>query len=60
MSADNLRRAMVYGSALGSFAVERMGVARLLDLRPAEVHARVSTFRELTAFDHVPMVAADA
>ncbi|HSL69071.1 MAG TPA: PfkB family carbohydrate kinase, partial [Longimicrobiales bacterium] len=60
VSADDLRRAMVYGSALGSFAVERMGVERLLHLGPAEVHQRVSSFRDLTAFDHVPMLAADA
>jgi sugar/nucleoside kinase (ribokinase family) len=60
LAAADLRRAMVYGSALGSFAVERMGIERLKDLRPSEVHDRVQSFRELTAFDHVPMLTPNA
>jgi sugar/nucleoside kinase (ribokinase family) len=60
LEPDDLRRAMVYGSALGSFAVERFGVERLIELRPEEVHERVNEFRELTAFDHVPVLAVDA
>ena len=51
---------MIYGSALGSFAVERFGVERLIDLKPADVHDRVKNFREITAFDHVPLLTADA
>jgi sugar/nucleoside kinase (ribokinase family) len=54
LAPDALRRAMVYGSALGSFAVEKFGVERLMDLQPEEIHNRVHAFRELTAFDHVP------
>ncbi|MGH7460107.1 MAG: PfkB family carbohydrate kinase [Longimicrobiales bacterium] len=57
---NDLRRAMVYGSALGSFAVEKFGVERFLDLRADEVHERVDAFRELTAFDHVPVLTVDA
>lgn len=60
ISPDHLRRAMVYGSALGSFAVERFGVERLIDLKPQDVHDRVQNFREITAFDHVPLLTADA
>jgi sugar/nucleoside kinase (ribokinase family) len=60
VSPDHLRRAMVYGSALGSFAVERFGVERLVDLDASEVHDRVTSFRELTAFDHVPLLTANA
>jgi sugar/nucleoside kinase (ribokinase family) len=60
MAPQDLRRAMVYGSALGSFAVERMGIERLRTLQAAEVHERVRSFRELTAFDHVPMLTTDA
>jgi sugar/nucleoside kinase (ribokinase family) len=56
----DLRRAMVYGSALGSFAVEKFGLERLIELRPDEVHERVDDFRELTAFDHVPVLTVDA
>lgn len=47
-----MRRAMVYGSALGSFAVERFSVDRLVDLRMDSVHERVAAFREMTAFEH--------
>jgi sugar/nucleoside kinase (ribokinase family) len=48
---SQLKSAMIYGSAMGSFAVERFGVDRLIDLTAAEVHERVCQFRELTAFE---------
>ena len=47
----HLRRAMIYGSAMGSFAVEKFGVDRLVDLTAREVHDRVCKFQELTAFE---------
>lgn len=46
-----LRRAMVYGSALGSFACERFSVERLKDLDTNDVLERVEEFRRLTAFE---------
>ncbi|HEX6559169.1 MAG TPA: PfkB family carbohydrate kinase [Longimicrobiales bacterium] len=49
----HLRRAMVYGSALGSFAVERFGLDRFKNLTAEEIQDRVASFRELTAFDHI-------
>ena len=45
-----LRRAMVYGSVLGSFTVEKFGLGRLLSLKPAEIHARARHFAKLTQF----------
>ncbi len=45
-----LRRAIVYGSVLGSFAVERFGLGRLLKLKKAEIHARARHFAKLTQF----------
>jgi sugar/nucleoside kinase (ribokinase family) len=45
-----LRRAMVYGSVLGSFAVEKFGLDRLRTLKPAEIHARARHFAKLTQF----------
>jgi sugar/nucleoside kinase (ribokinase family) len=45
-----LRRAMVYGSVLGSFAVERFGLERLLFLKKTEIHARARHFAKLTQF----------
>ena len=49
---DDMRRAMVYGSAMGSFAVERFSVDRFRDLTVSEVRARVNEFREMTTFEH--------
>jgi len=45
-----LRRAMVYGSVLGSFAVEQFGLDRLLQLKKAEIHGRARHFAKLTQF----------
>jgi sugar/nucleoside kinase (ribokinase family) len=47
---QTLRRAMVYGSVLGSFAVERFGVERLTNLARREINARARRFLQLTAF----------
>ena len=45
-----LRRAMVYGSVLGSFTVERFGLDRLRRLRRGEIRARARQFWRLTNF----------
>jgi sugar/nucleoside kinase (ribokinase family) len=55
-TADDLRRAMIYGSTLGSFAVERMGVERLIDLEMDEIEERVARFRDLTSFEQIVSV----
>jgi hypothetical protein len=36
---------------MGSFAVERMGVGRLIDVVMDEIEERVLRFRDLTAFE---------
>jgi sugar/nucleoside kinase (ribokinase family) len=43
-----LRRAVVIGSALASFVVERFGTERLMDLQPAEMEARLAAFYDLS------------
>jgi sugar/nucleoside kinase (ribokinase family) len=45
------RRAMFYGSVMGSFACERFGTERTQQLTRAEIDARFNTFRELTHLD---------
>jgi sugar/nucleoside kinase (ribokinase family) len=45
-----LRRAMVYGSVLGSFAVEEFGPERLRKLKRSEINARARHFLKLTQF----------
>jgi hypothetical protein len=47
---NTLRRAMVYGSVLGIFAVERFGVERLRKLTRKEISQRARRFWKLTAF----------
>ena len=51
LSDANLRRAVVYGSAMGSFAVEKFSVQRLLEISSADIVARVAEFRRLVAFE---------
>ena len=46
-----MRRAMVAGSVLASFAVERFSLDRLRDLGPEEIRTRYSDFRRLAHFD---------
>jgi sugar/nucleoside kinase (ribokinase family) len=48
VSEDNIRRAMVYGAALGSFAVEQFGIRALESLTPEQVETRVRAFQDLT------------
>jgi sugar/nucleoside kinase (ribokinase family) len=45
-----LRRAMVYGSVMGSFTVEKFGLDRLRTLKRREIHARARHFAKLTQF----------
>jgi sugar/nucleoside kinase (ribokinase family) len=49
-SDASLRRAMVYGSVLGSFTVEKFGLDRLRHLKRSEIHARARHFAKLTQF----------
>lgn len=51
LSPQNVRRAMVYGSAMGSFAVERFGVDRFDELEATEVSDRVREFADLVHFE---------
>jgi sugar/nucleoside kinase (ribokinase family) len=51
LSSASLRRAMVYGSAMGSFAVERFSVTRFEEITLADVHARVRAYHDLVHFE---------
>ena len=51
VSDANLRRAVIYGSAMGSFAVERFSVERLLEIDAAQIAQRVREFHRLVAFE---------
>ncbi|MCG8509918.1 MAG: PfkB family carbohydrate kinase, partial [Rhodospirillales bacterium] len=46
-----MRRAVVHGSSVASFAVEEFGFDRLSRLKKEEIYTRVGQFKELTHFD---------
>ena len=50
-SFDNLKRAVIYGSALASFCVEKFGTERILNLDKKELNDRILQFKNLTQFD---------
>ena len=47
----NLRRAVIVGSAMGSFVVEGFSITRLLEITRADIDARVADFHRLVSFD---------
>jgi sugar/nucleoside kinase (ribokinase family) len=47
----HLRRAVVYGSTMGSFAVERFSIDRLLEIDPRDIADRLGAFGRLVAFE---------
>lgn len=51
ISFGNLKNAVIHGSNLASFCVEKFGTERLLDLTAKEIDSRLSQFRDLTQFD---------
>ena len=48
---ENMKKAVVYGSALASFTVEKFGTERISDLSSKEVFERLQMFKNLTQFD---------
>lgn len=50
-SFDNMKRAIIYGSALASFTVEKFGTERIAELNEDELNDRVEVFKSLTNFD---------
>ncbi|NAS12467.1 PfkB family carbohydrate kinase [Poritiphilus flavus] len=51
ISFDNLKNAVIHGSNLASFCVERFGTERMLALDGHEIGRRLQQFKELTQFD---------
>ncbi len=55
LGEENLKRAVVCGSAMGSFAVERFSIARLLEIGARDIWARMEEFHKLVAFEREMM-----
>ena len=51
VSFDNMKNAVIYGSNLASFCVEKFGTERMLTLDKKEVVSRLKQFKSLTQFD---------
>ena len=51
LDEEHMRRAVVYGSAMGSFAVEKFSIDRLLEISPDDIRSRLDEFRRLVAFE---------
>lgn len=60
VTSATLRSAIIYGSALASFCVEKFSLERLIELEPMEIARRVGEFRNLTTFETSQEVSADA
>lgn len=51
VSFDNLKNAIIYGSNLASFSVEKFGTERMQSLTKQEVNDRLQQFKSLTQFN---------
>jgi sugar/nucleoside kinase (ribokinase family) len=51
ISFNNMKRAIIHGSALASFCVEKFGVERLVDLSDKELDDRLQQFIDLVQFE---------
>jgi sugar/nucleoside kinase (ribokinase family) len=50
-SFENMKTAVIYGSTLASFCVEKFGTERMENLSKTEIHKRLDQFKSLTQFD---------
>ena len=50
-SFENMKNAIIYGSTLASFCVERFGTERMINLTDKEIHSRLKQFKSLTQFE---------
>jgi len=51
VSFENMKNAVIYGSTLASFCVEKFGAERMINLEHGEVHRRLKQFKDLTQFE---------
>ncbi len=51
ISFDNMKRAIIYGSAMASFCVEKFGAERIRNLTHHDIEDRVRDFIDLVQFD---------
>jgi len=54
LSFDNMKNAIIFGSVMASFNIEKFGTERIQELNKKEISKRVKQFIELTQFEIVP------
>lgn len=52
-SFENMKNAVIYGSTLASFCVEKFGTERMTNLKDREIYQRLEQFKQLTQFEIV-------
>lgn len=52
VSFDNMKNAVIMGSAMASFTVEKFGTEKIQNLTQEEIYERVQKFIDLVKFDH--------
>ena len=50
-SFENMKSAIIVGSAMASFCVEKFGTTRLKELKREDIDDRIRRFQDLTKFD---------
>jgi sugar/nucleoside kinase (ribokinase family) len=50
-SFENMKRAIIVGSAMASFTCEKFGPQRLLEINQDDINARIAQFVSLVNFD---------
>ncbi|MBV6653788.1 MAG: hypothetical protein KI786_08540, partial [Mameliella sp.] len=51
LSFENMKRAVIYGSAMASFCVEKFGIERMKELNNKAINKRIARFVDLVNFD---------
>jgi sugar/nucleoside kinase (ribokinase family) len=51
ISFENMKNAIIYGSAMASFCVEKFGTERIIDLSQHELDNRINQFKNLVKFN---------
>jgi hypothetical protein len=53
ISYENMKRAVIYGSTIASFAVESFSIDRIRDLSTLEIKDRFNEFKHLSDFSSI-------
>jgi sugar/nucleoside kinase (ribokinase family) len=58
INEKSMRRAVIYGSVMASFNVEKFGTERVDELEHKEIHERFREFKEMTHFEDIEQTIA--